>query len=70
MLFGDIKGDKINPKKRGRYIFTHLLEICIYSCLILAIFSVGFFALIKCLELRHLNVQFLKTTIPKFYLLC
>ena len=39
-IFSNIKNKDIPIKKRGRYIFIHLLKLCIFSCVILSVFSI------------------------------
>lgn len=46
-IFGEIKSNNINKKTRGRYIFQRLMKICIGSCIILFVFSIICFYIIK-----------------------
>ncbi|MGN0412616.1 MAG: hypothetical protein ACI4FV_06215 [Lachnospiraceae bacterium] len=46
-LFREIKGEDINVKTRGRYIFIHLLNLCKFSCIALGLFSAVCFMIIS-----------------------
>ena len=43
-VFGELKSQSVNPKKRGRTIFRNILKLCFVSCIALFIVAIiGFY---------------------------